>query len=61
MRRALAAVLAAPHFIHLNGDEPDIVVSTTVTGDAPCQASDVTHRTDRASARTFLAPYVVLP
>lgn len=50
-----------PHFIHLDGQETDIVVSITVTGDAPCKASDKTYRMDTASARNFLGNYVVLP
>jgi len=50
-----------PHFIHLNGQETTIVASITVTGDAPCKASDVTYRTDTASARVFLANFVSLP
>ena len=50
-----------PHFIHLNGEETDIVTSITVTGDAPCKATDKTYRTDTPSARTFLADFVDLP
>jgi trypsin len=50
-----------PHFIHLHGEETNIVVSTTVTGDTPCKASDVTYRMDTESARSFLDDYVVLP
>ena len=50
-----------PHFIHLNGAETDIVVSITVTGDAPCKATDRTYRTDTDSARDFLGQYVELP
>jgi len=50
-----------PHFIHLDGQETGIVVSITVTGDAPCKASDKTYRMDTASARNFLADYVTLP
>jgi hypothetical protein len=50
-----------PHFIHLNGAETNIVASITVTGDAPCKATDVTYRMDTASARNFLETYVVLP
>jgi hypothetical protein len=44
-----------PHFLG------DLVVSITVTGDAPCRASDKTYRLDSASARAFLDPYVDLP
>ena len=50
-----------PHFIHLNGDETDIVASITVTGDAPCKATDKTYRMDTESARSFLGDYVDLP
>lgn len=50
-----------PHFVHLNGVETDIVTSITVTGDAPCKATDKTYRTDTPSARTFLADFVDLP
>jgi hypothetical protein len=50
-----------PHFIHLNGVETDIVASITVTGDAPCVATDKTYRMDTESARGFLGEYVDLP
>jgi secreted trypsin-like serine protease len=50
-----------PHFIHLNGQETNIVASVTVTGDAPCKATDTTYRMDTAAARSFLAQYVTLP
>lgn len=50
-----------PHFIHMDGVETDIVVSITVTGDAPCKATDKTYRMDTASARSFLAGFVELP
>lgn len=50
-----------PHFIHLNGQETDIVASITVTGDAPCKATDKTYRMDTDSARSFLGNYVDLP
>jgi hypothetical protein len=50
-----------PHFIHLNGSETNIVVSLTVTGDAPCKASDKTYRTDTPAARAFLSRFVSLP
>lgn len=46
-----------PHFL---GDS-NLVVSITVTGDAPCRATDVTYRLDTASARAFLARFVTLP
>jgi len=50
-----------PHFIHLDGVETDIVASITVTGDAPCVATDKTYRMDTESARSFLAGFVDLP
>jgi hypothetical protein len=50
-----------PHFIHLDGVETDIVASITVTGDAPCKATDKTYRMDTESARSFLGEYVELP
>lgn len=50
-----------PHFIHMNGVETNIVAAVTVTGDAPCKASDVTYRVDTESARNFLQDFVELP
>ena len=50
-----------PHFIHLDGVETDIVASITVTGDAPCKATDKTYRMDTESARSFLGNFVALP
>lgn len=50
-----------PHFIHLDGEETDIVASITVTGDANCKATDVTYRVDTAYARAFLGQFVTLP
>jgi Trypsin len=46
-----------PHFIGTS----DVVASITVTGDRFCRATDVTYRTDTASARAFLADFVSLP
>jgi len=46
-----------PHFL----GETDMVVSLTVTGDAPCRAMDTTYRVDTESARSYLAPFVTLP
>jgi V8-like Glu-specific endopeptidase len=46
-----------PHFL---GDS-DLVVALTVTGDAPCRATDVDYRLDNASARAFLGQFVTLP
>jgi Trypsin len=50
-----------PHFIHRDGAETNIVASITVTGDAPCKATDKTYRMDTESARSFLGNYVTLP
>ena len=50
-----------PHFIHLDGVETDIIASITVTGDAPCKATDKTYRMDTESARSFLENFVELP
>lgn len=46
-----------PHFF----GSTDINVSVTVTGDAPCRATDVTYRLDTRSARAFLDDFVTLP
>ena len=50
-----------PHFIHLNGEETDIVVAVTVTGDANCLATDKDYRTDTPQAREFCPQFVTLP
>jgi secreted trypsin-like serine protease len=50
-----------PHFIHLDGVETDIVVATTITGDAQCKALDKDYRMDTPNARSFLAGFVTLP
>ena len=50
-----------PHFLGAGASETNIVVSLTVTGDTPCRATDVTYRTDTASARAFLGQFVTLP
>lgn len=39
----------------------NLMVSVTVTGDAPCYATNVTYRLDTASAREFLGDFVTLP
>jgi hypothetical protein len=46
-----------PHFL----DDSITVVSVTVTGDAPCRATDVTYRLDTESARSYLGEFVDLP
>jgi hypothetical protein len=48
-----------PHF--LGGSDSNLLVSTTVTGDAVCRATDKTYRLDTKSARDFLSQYVTLP
>ena len=50
-----------PHFVHLDGEETDIVVAVTVTGDANCKATDKDYRVDTPAARTFLSEFVELP
>jgi len=50
-----------PHFVHLNGVETNIVAAITVTGDAPCVATDKEYRMDTDSARSFLGGFVTLP
>ena len=46
-----------PHFIGTS----NVVASLTITGDRFCRATDVTYRTDTASARAFLDDFVSLP
>jgi hypothetical protein len=48
-----------PNFLNYNGAR--LLVAITITGDAVCRSTNVVYRTDTASARNFLAPYVVLP
>ncbi len=48
-----------PHF--LGGVASDLLVSITVTGDAPCRATDKTYRLDTAVARDFLDEFVDVP
>ncbi|MFI7673492.1 trypsin-like serine protease [Actinophytocola sp. NPDC049390] len=48
-----------PNFAVLDGEL--VLVATTITGDAPCYATNVVYRTDTPTARTFLAPFVDLP
>ena len=45
-----------PHFI---GDT-DVIISITVSGDAPCKALDKTYRVDTAEAQEFLSRFVDL-
>ena len=48
-----------PNFVELGGRL--VLAATTITGDAPCYATNVTYRLDTPGARAFLAPYVDLP
>ncbi|SED61069.1 trypsin-like serine protease [Streptomyces sp. TLI_105] len=48
-----------PNFATLNG-KPTLV-ATTITGDTPCYATNVTYRLDTPGARDFLKPFVQLP
>ena len=48
-----------PNFVTIDGQM--ILAGTTITGDVPCYATNVAYRTDSASARAFLAPFVALP
>jgi hypothetical protein len=48
-----------PNFLDHNGAR--LLVAITITGDAVCRSTNVVYRTDTASARNFLAPYVALP
>ncbi|MDQ1012751.1 hypothetical protein QFZ82_007236 [Streptomyces sp. V4I23] len=48
-----------PNFATLEGKWT--LVSTTITGDSPCYATNVTYRLDTPGARAFLAPFTRLP
>lgn len=48
-----------PNFVQIDGSR--VLAGTTITGDAPCYATNVAYRTDTPSARAFLASYVDLP
>jgi hypothetical protein len=48
-----------PNFAHVDGRL--VLFGTTITGDVPCYATNVTYRTDTRSARSFLDDYVTLP
>ncbi len=43
-----------PHFIHLDGEETDIVAAITVTGDRWCKATDKDYRIDTEEALGFI-------
>jgi hypothetical protein len=48
-----------PNFATLKGKRT--LVSTTITGDSPCYATNVTYRLDAPGARAFLSPFTKLP
>ncbi|MEU0600307.1 trypsin-like serine protease [Streptomyces sp. NPDC006393] len=48
-----------PNFAVVDGR--NILAATTITGDTPCYATNVTYRLDTPAARTFLSPFVKLP
>jgi len=50
-----------PHFLGAGSSETRTVVAVTVTGDAPCRATDKDYRLDTPSARSFLDDFVTLP
>lgn len=48
-----------PNFLQVNGKQ--ILGAITITGDTPCQSTNVDLRLDTVASRNFLAPYVTLP
>ena len=48
-----------PNYAEIDGKL--VLAATTITGDAPCYATNVVYRLDTPSARDFLAAYVDLP
>lgn len=50
-----------PNFLGAGASETNIVAATTITDDALCKSTNVTYRTDTASARNFLSGFVTLP
>ncbi|MGV9455477.1 trypsin-like serine protease [Streptomyces sp. NPDC003635] len=48
-----------PNFAMLGGKS--VLAATTITGDTPCYATNVTYRLDTPGARAFLSPFVALP
>jgi hypothetical protein len=48
-----------PNFVQIGGSL--VLAATTITGDGPCYATNVTYRLDTPSARAFLSQYVTLP
>jgi hypothetical protein len=50
-----------PNVLGAGATETNIVAATTITGDFMCRATNVIHRLDTASARSFLGQFVSLP
>ncbi|MFD7402296.1 trypsin-like serine protease [Streptomyces sp. NPDC059866] len=48
-----------PNFAVIGGR--NVLAATTITGDTPCYATNVTYRLDTSGARAFLSPFVKLP
>ncbi|MFJ3621353.1 trypsin-like serine protease [Streptomyces iakyrus] len=48
-----------PNFATIGGRS--ILAATTITGDGPCYATNVTYRLDTPGARAFFSPFVKLP
>ncbi|WP_329389552.1 trypsin-like serine protease [Streptomyces sp. NBC_01351] len=48
-----------PNFATLGGKRT--LVATTITGDGPCYATNVSYRLDTPGARAFLSPFAKLP
>jgi len=48
-----------PNFLDINGTRT--LAAVTITGDTRCRSTNVDYRLDTASARQFLASYVLLP
>lgn len=48
-----------PNFLNVDGVQ--LLAATTVTGDAVCEATNVTYRLDTRSARAFLGQFITLP
>ncbi|MFE5757149.1 trypsin-like serine protease [Streptomyces massasporeus] len=48
-----------PNFAMIGGRS--ILAATTITGDTPCYATNVTYRLDTPGARAFLSPFTKLP
>ncbi|MGW0337404.1 trypsin-like serine protease [Streptomyces sp. NPDC003011] len=57
--RACYGDSGGPNFAVIGGR--NVLVATTITGDTPCYATNVTYRLDTPGARAFLSPFVKLP